>query len=624
MSCTAITLKAHGSAPSLLLLLCLALATPVPAFAGDNSEAERQADYAREELRRGEYDRALHSAESALRLDPTGYEALGLKALAYEGLGQLRLAESLLLAWQEVGGLAELPTPYGDALVRMRADLDGQRKQRAKRQQGRVIQLEPEQPASGVPVRDSTPEVYRERSQGALQGGQCHAAMAAAFELVGVDPDEAIGHRLVGDAERCLGRTRRAALAYRRYQARGGDDAAVADLLADLSASLASVEVQVTLEDPDVVPLLQLEVGGQRIDPVHRDRTSARFEDVPFGAPLVLLVAGRGLKAETRQLDALAPTEARAVAVAPVTVGLGEVVFAAFDAETALVTVRTPDEEVVVRPEQRKPVTAGDITINVATELGAVDVPLTVAPGQEVAFDPSRNLPAGLTVTGVPAGAELRVVVEGRTGVVIERVERIPPELGTIDPLSGLRLAPELTFDSLLGGPGGLFLSHPRLGEAAMEMVLENGAWSGARFDAGTLEGTASVTQRWQAWHRAGKAAAARQRTGSVVSAILGGVFLGGGAAALGLAQVAANKRVRPALVCGGLGPTAASCGEAEELKRQQGALTGGGAVMLGLGAASVTLSITFGVKGANERGEPTGWDPWATEETDDAEGEAQ
>jgi len=594
-----------------MLLLCGTLTVPTLGLAGSVAEADRQAGFAREELREGNYERALHSAESALRLDPTSYETLGLKALAYEGLHQLRLAESLLLAWQEVGGLAELPSPYDAALLRLRADLRGEQQLRAKRNRGRVVALVAEPMAPTTQVVAAEPEVYRERSQAALQSGQCNAAMVAALELIGADPSEAVGYRLLGDAERCQGRPRRAALAYRRYQARGGNDGSVSDLLSDLLLSLATLEVEASTQDGAVVPLLQIEIDDQRIDPIRRDRTSARFEDLPFGQPLVLVVAGRGLRAESITLDPLRPTEVRTVTVAPEVVGLGTVVLAGFDAEMALVTIRTPDEEAVARPAQQKEVTAGEVIVTTSTELGSVDVSLTVAPGEEVAFDPSRHLPAGLAVTGVPAGSELRIVVEGRSGVVVERVERVPPEFGTLDPKYGLRLAPELTFDSLLGGPGGVWLSHPRLGEVAQEIVLENGAWSGTRFDVSEMQGTAEATARWQAWRRAKEGAIVRHRRAAAVTAVLAGVLAGGAAAAWGLSQVAANRRVRPSLICGALGASAESCAEAARLKSQQDGLVGGGVVIVGLGVASVALSVSFGVRARRNAIDTSGWDPW-------------
>jgi len=144
-------------------------------------------------------------------------------------------------------------------------------------------------------------------------------------------------------------------------------------------------------------------------------------------------------------------------------------------------------------------------------------------------------------------------------------------------------------------------------------VVLENGAWSGARFDAGQLPGTAAVAARWEERRAAVELIARRQRSASAVTAVLSGLLLGGGAAALGLSQRAADRRVRPGLVCAAPGDWPEACAAAAVLKTQRDALAGSGAVMLGLGAASVSFSVAFGVRSGHVA-EPEGWDPWEAE----------
>lgn len=75
------------------------------------AEARRQLDFARQEVQQHNYEKALVSADSALRLDPSLYAALLYKAESYEGLGNLRLAESMALSYFELSGLR----PGGDA-----------------------------------------------------------------------------------------------------------------------------------------------------------------------------------------------------------------------------------------------------------------------------------------------------------------------------------------------------------------------------------------------------------------------------------------------------------------------------------------------------------------------------
>ena len=77
------------SALSALLLVTLLLGASFAATAEE--EANRQLDFARTELAGGQADRALKSAESALRLCPSCYDAMVVKALAYEAKVAQRL-----------------------------------------------------------------------------------------------------------------------------------------------------------------------------------------------------------------------------------------------------------------------------------------------------------------------------------------------------------------------------------------------------------------------------------------------------------------------------------------------------------------------------------------------------
>ena len=120
-----------------LLLLCLRLPLLavlilsgmllVPSLASAQSrgeeEARRQLEFAKQEVVEGNYEKALGSADSALRLFPALYEAYVYKALAYEGLGKLKMAESFLLTYRELrpGGDAD-PTAE-EALTRIQEKL---------------------------------------------------------------------------------------------------------------------------------------------------------------------------------------------------------------------------------------------------------------------------------------------------------------------------------------------------------------------------------------------------------------------------------------------------------------------------------------------------------------------
>ncbi len=101
----------------MVLLLALAVAAPLALAPADAQaetstiadEALRQVEFARTELEAGEYERAHKSAASALRLDPTRFEAMMLLGLALEGEGEAARAEALLRTYIDLQGPRALP-----------------------------------------------------------------------------------------------------------------------------------------------------------------------------------------------------------------------------------------------------------------------------------------------------------------------------------------------------------------------------------------------------------------------------------------------------------------------------------------------------------------------------------
>lgn len=100
---------------------------------GVQAEAARQLALARADLDAGKTDRALHAAKSALRLDPTLYDALLLQGLAHEAKGELDEGRALALAYLGAVGredadprAIDLLDPYTDAMpVHVEVEQDG-------------------------------------------------------------------------------------------------------------------------------------------------------------------------------------------------------------------------------------------------------------------------------------------------------------------------------------------------------------------------------------------------------------------------------------------------------------------------------------------------------------------
>lgn len=116
------------------VLVLVALIIPTLASAdGVEKEARRQLSLARADLAAGNFDRATHSAKSALRLDPTLFDALLIQGLAHEGRGELDEGRVLALAylgavgWEDADPRAvDLLDPYTDEMpVHIEVERDG-------------------------------------------------------------------------------------------------------------------------------------------------------------------------------------------------------------------------------------------------------------------------------------------------------------------------------------------------------------------------------------------------------------------------------------------------------------------------------------------------------------------
>ena len=112
--------------PACLFALASLLLTTLPAtvFAqsATEQEARRQLGFARAEVTERNFEKALASADSALRLDPALYDAFVFKALAYEGLGDLTKAEGYLVAYSDLAGTVGQLPEADEALDRIRKD----------------------------------------------------------------------------------------------------------------------------------------------------------------------------------------------------------------------------------------------------------------------------------------------------------------------------------------------------------------------------------------------------------------------------------------------------------------------------------------------------------------------
>ena len=615
-----------------LLALLLSVVLASPAVAGMRDEAERQLAFAREELKAEKFDRALASAESALRLEPSLYDAMVVKALAYEGLGNLRMAEVMLLAYGEVAtGLG--PNPEVDeALGRLQqAIAEDSPTKRRKRVGGPGTTgdgtAEPVDPgltleplAGRGPVEPLDPEPFQERVARGLSEGKCEYARAAALELTASAPDLAGGYRLLGDAARCDSRTREAVLAYRRFKALGGDDSKVDLMLRGLEADLATLVVAVESEalDSSVPPQVALHLVTETLAAAPLGDGTVTFSDLPVGKTLVVDVSGKGLATTELNVSALEPGEERTLRVSPEWIGLGAVSLVEHDPSLCETILLTPDGELAVEPGRERTVTAGKVTAVVANDHGVIEVPLELVADSALVFDPLPWLPSSLTLIQLPSGSSVRVFVEGIDDALGEAGFEVPIGTGEVDPLTGVRVAPPQKLDSLPGGRAGIFVTHPVLGTGNVSTVLAPAEANASTFDWHVMDGLSAVSAGYEQW-KTERLAVQRRATGSTIAPALVAIGSGIASGVLWGAGISAGKDVTA------LKAAATAAGDPTEVarlstehqaaqQREVGLLTGAG-VTSGVAVVGGVLTGVFGQRGRRAVLELGQWDPANVEE---------
>lgn len=600
-----------------LLALVLLLLLAAPAWAGPSEQGLRQVAFARSELADGEFEAALRSAESAIRLSPDLYEATLVKALAYEGLGDLELARSLLLGYLEEVPSVEQDPEAGEALTR----IDG----RLARGRARVPRPAPtrRQRAAEAPV-DIEP--YRQRITAALEQGRSQAAWSAAQEMARAAPESVESWELAGTAANSAGRKLDSLRAYRRYQALGGDDPRISQVADLLSAEFGTIEVNLMGRLAGFSPRVTLTVGGDEFrSPL--DGPSHTFRDLPPGEPATLRVDGRGLMTASKTVDAPGPGASVLLDLPVDSIGFGTLVFSDWPGEELDVQVHNEGEWAPAAPASRQEVTAGTTTLRVTGLYGHVDADLGLFEGQDLAVDPRAYWPSLLTLSGLPAGSEVRIFIEGPNGLTLELLRAISRRNAQPDPATGIPVAPPQRFRSLPGGRVGVFITHPRWGEGALEIALMGGRAQAAVFEVATLpnqpEGRAELVapvapsaaemasrRRADKAEKAATLAAGRTTTRAtprppptlIVSAGLGGVAVGGLVAMAAYRQEATARRDEAEQLVDAdgfhdltrLSDLRDSVEDARRKQHEAGvvAVLGGAAALL---SAGIVLSVHFG-----------------------------
>ncbi len=572
--------------PALLLLLAGSAAAEEPVDPLAEASAALDA---------GRWEQALLLAGPET-LGERASRALLIQGLALEALDQRPAAASFFKAIREL-------TPSPEVLAEAHAGIE------------RTRQALHPAPGDG-PARANAPTLdgLRERLEAHMEAGHCQAARATAWEATWWRPDLAESWRLTGTAARCLRKTRDAVLAYRRYAELGGTDTGVLDLTEDLASRLGVLEVSVLQPEGEQAPSsMLLELPGA--DPVAGTAAAGtgRLLDLPLDQPMTLRVSALGRAPVTTDLEPLAEGERRALEVSLPWVGTGTVRISDHPPDRCRTTILAEAGPAPSPPGSEHAVTAGTLVLRIEAAEGTSEVSFELTPGQLLEIDPTRHLPAALTVAEVPAGSELRVFVEGPDGTGVQQRARLPRLEGTFDPETGVRLAPPARLESLAGGSGGLFVDHPSLGQGNTTVTLVAGEVNVATFDWRALEGVPAVRTRYQGWLASRAEAqlrADRGRRQQVAGAVLAGVGLAlmGGAGATWGGLSATRRAAEPGADLDELQATN------QALRPLFVGLAAGGGVALGLGGVQIGLGGHARTQAGRELEAIGPWDPDAAD----------
>jgi len=577
-----------------LVLVAVLLGLPLQALAETGEEAERQLAFARQELVDARFDRAVASAGSALRLNPALYEALLVKGLALEGLGDIDRAEALIVAYVELSG--ELAAPEAaEALERFRAP----RTRRGRTRAGGDATSR----TAEVALASTDPEALRVEGAEALRAGDCDRVVRIGRAWTASTAGDDEGWRLLGDGHKCAGAFRDAVRAYERYEAAGGSKAGVLALVPGLRSNLATLEVVGVDPGSGHVPALGLALGDEQVAPDGWTDGRVVFADLPAGESLVLGVAGRGFQLATVEVEPLAPGETRTLEIAPAWLGLGTVEVADFPARTCRAFVSGRDGRREVSPSTQHEASAGLVVLEVETEHGTLERLVSLASGGTVRFEPLSQLPAELTLAGLPTGSAVRVFVELASGESFEVESVVPTGGGTLDAETGILVADPWPLHGLMPGNGGLWVSHPVLGEVSQAVVLAPGL-NAARVGHGDFPGRGALSERYEQWRvdtlqerRRAMAAPVPPAVVAIGGAITSGILLAAGLDARSGHFAAIQDYDASCAAPGGCDPSLKE--DVRRLRDQANDLFLGSGVAGGVGGLGlgVTVGVAVGVR---------------------------
>jgi hypothetical protein len=332
-----------------------------------------------------------------------------------------------------------------------------------------------------------------------IGAGECAQALQVASSWLDANPDEPGAWRLVGDAHRCAGSYRDAVLAYRETLDRKPEDRAVLGLVQSLIQRLCTLQLDLVGADSEASPEITAATAtGAPLTPWKVEPDTLLFRDLDPAASVQVTWRGAGYVPGQITLPPSEVGEERRVDLELDFVGTGALTLQTWEAAVVVTLVdqagRTPAAEggTIER-------TAGEVTVEVASELGTIRETVNVAPGGTTVLDVQELVPGRVTLLGVPEGSTVTRLAA--PGAADEEIRSVPAGTGELEPSLGLRLS-AVPFDGLRTGPCTFRIDNPLLGSRELEVFSIGGQLSGQPIDWASMEGTPALQERWATWQR--------------------------------------------------------------------------------------------------------------------------
>jgi hypothetical protein len=182
---------------------------------------------------------------------------------------------------------------------------------------------------------------------------------------------------------------------------------------------------------------------------------------------------------------------------------------------------------------------------------------------------------------------------------------------------TGVLVADGLSFDSLTGGTGGIFVKHPVLGSGVASVVVAAGENNIASFQWGLLDGVPGLRKKWQDWNTERDNVIRETRRVPVglgiasVGFATAAAILFGGAHVAGAGVGAAQADGLAASVVGDRSEVGKAWDGYLLASAQEEALLTASGVVAGLAVTGLGLTVAFGLKGERQRARLLPWEPW-------------